>query len=305
MWATYARRAKVTPQPGTEVYVLARPDFWAERGELRMTAVTVLPTAGVGDAQLELQRVKEALAKDGLFDPSRKRALPRFPRRVAIVTSVDGAALHDMVTVARRRWPARIVVVRSVVQGEARRTRSGARARPRQSAQGRCLRGGAGRGIEGRPLRVQSRGGLPCHRGGEGPGGDGRGAPDRLHPRRSRGRRARRHALRGHGDGAARSRRGARAGSAPSAPGSARDWSAGPGSRGSGSIAPRTGSTGAFATPSPSAAPALDRAALSLDALSPLKVLGRGYAVPRGADGQVLRREAEFTPGRRVHPPRE
>ena len=119
MWATYARRARVVPAPGTEVYMLARPDFWAERGELRMTAVTVLPTAGVGDAQLELQRVREALAADGLFDPSRKRALPRFPRRVAIVTSLDGAALHDMVTVARRRWPARIVVVRSVVQGEA------------------------------------------------------------------------------------------------------------------------------------------------------------------------------------------
>ena len=119
MWATYARRARITPAPGTEVYMLARPDFWAERGELRMTAVSVLPTAGVGDAQLELQRVKEALAKDGLFDPSRKRALPQFPRRVVIVTSLDGAALHDMVTVARKRWPARIVVVRSVVQGEA------------------------------------------------------------------------------------------------------------------------------------------------------------------------------------------
>lgn len=119
MWATYARRARVTPAVGTEVYMLARPDFWAERGELRMTAVTVLPTAGVGDAQLELQRVREALAKDGLFDPSRKRPLPRFPRRVAIVTSLDGAALHDMVTVARRRWPARIYVVRSAVQGEA------------------------------------------------------------------------------------------------------------------------------------------------------------------------------------------
>jgi exodeoxyribonuclease VII large subunit len=84
-----------------------------------MTAVTVLPTAGVGDAQLELQRLREALAADGLFDPSRKRALPAYPRRVAIVTSLDGAALHDMVTVARRRWPARIYVVRSVVQGEA------------------------------------------------------------------------------------------------------------------------------------------------------------------------------------------
>lgn len=119
MWATYARRAKVVPSVGTEVYILARPDFWVERGELRLSAVTVLPTAGVGEAQLALEKTREALAKDGLFDPSRKRALPPFPRRVAIVTSLDGAALHDMVTVARKRWPARLLVIRSVVQGEA------------------------------------------------------------------------------------------------------------------------------------------------------------------------------------------
>jgi exodeoxyribonuclease VII large subunit len=119
MWATYARRARVVPAVGTEVYILARPDFWAERGELRLSAVTVLPTAGVGEAQVALEKVREALARDGLFDPARKRPLPPHPRRVVIVTSLDGAALHDMVTVARRRWPARILVVRSVVQGEA------------------------------------------------------------------------------------------------------------------------------------------------------------------------------------------
>lgn len=119
MWATYARRARAVPAVGTEVYLLARPDFWTERGELRLSAVTVLPTAGLGDAQLALQRVREALERDGLLDPARKRPLPPFPRRVVIVTSLDGAALHDMVTVARRRWPARILVVRSAVQGDA------------------------------------------------------------------------------------------------------------------------------------------------------------------------------------------
>ena len=119
MWATYARRAKVVPSVGTEVYILARPDFWADRGELRLSAVTVLPTAGIGEAQAGLERTRQALAADGLFDPSRKRSLPPHPRRVVIVTSLDGAALHDMVTVARRRWPARLLVVRSVVQGEA------------------------------------------------------------------------------------------------------------------------------------------------------------------------------------------
>lgn len=118
MWASYARRARVVPAVGTEVYLLARPDFWMERGELRLSAVTVLPTAGVGEAELAFQRTREALAREGLFDPSRKRPLPPFPRRIAIVTSLDGAALHDMVTVTRKRWPARLYVLRSAVQGE-------------------------------------------------------------------------------------------------------------------------------------------------------------------------------------------
>jgi exodeoxyribonuclease VII large subunit len=93
--------------------------MWEERGELRFSAVTILPTAGVGAQQLSFLQVKEALGRDGLLDPARKRRLPPFPSAVAIVTSVDGAAFQDMVTVARRRWPAvRLLLVPSAVQGE-------------------------------------------------------------------------------------------------------------------------------------------------------------------------------------------
>lgn len=120
MWQTYTQRASAPPAAGTEVYVLARPTVWAERGEVRFSAVTLLPTAGVGARQLAFLRAKEALARDGLLDPARKRALPKFPRVIAIVTSLDGAALHDMITVARRRWPAlRVLVLGSAVQGAA------------------------------------------------------------------------------------------------------------------------------------------------------------------------------------------
>jgi exodeoxyribonuclease VII large subunit len=119
MWPTYAVRLKMPPADGTEVYILARPSIWMQRGELRFSAVTVLPTAGVGLQQLAFLQVKDALARDGLLDPARKRPLPPFPEAVAVVTSLDGAALHDMVTVARRRWPAvRVYVVGSAVQGE-------------------------------------------------------------------------------------------------------------------------------------------------------------------------------------------
>ncbi|MBS1240947.1 MAG: hypothetical protein H6R40_374 [Gemmatimonadetes bacterium] len=118
IWKSNAQRLRTRPTDGTEVFILARPDFWAERGDVRLSAVQLLPTAALGDQELQLQRTREALARDGLFDPARKRPLPRFPRRVAIVTSLEGAALHDFVTVARGRWPAHLLIVGSKVQGD-------------------------------------------------------------------------------------------------------------------------------------------------------------------------------------------
>jgi exodeoxyribonuclease VII large subunit len=78
----------------------------------------MLPTAGIGLAQQLFERTRAALEKDGLLDPARKRSLPAIPRAIALVTSPDGAALRDMITVARRRWPAvRLLVVGAKVQG--------------------------------------------------------------------------------------------------------------------------------------------------------------------------------------------
>lgn len=119
MWRTYARKLKVTPDEGAEVYALATPTVSRDRGELRLGVVTMLPTAGVGIHQLGFERAREALARDGLLDPSRKRRLPAFPRTIAVVTSPDGAVLHDLKTVARRRWPAaRLLLVPARVQGD-------------------------------------------------------------------------------------------------------------------------------------------------------------------------------------------
>lgn len=119
MWKTYTVKMKATPPEGTEVYLRGTPEIWEERGELRMRVVVLLPTAGMGLQQLGREKVRAALERDGLLDPRRKRELPEFPQTVAIVTSQDGAALHDMVTVARRRWPRiRLLVVSAKVQGE-------------------------------------------------------------------------------------------------------------------------------------------------------------------------------------------
>ena len=119
MWRTYSQRAGRPPADGTEVFAQGRPTLYEAKGEFQFVVYRLLSTAGLGDQQRGLERVKAALDKDGLFDASRKRPLPRYPSRVAVVTSRDGAALHDIVTVARNRWPAaELLLVASRVQGD-------------------------------------------------------------------------------------------------------------------------------------------------------------------------------------------
>jgi exodeoxyribonuclease VII large subunit len=79
----------------------------------------MLPTSALGRQQQELERVRDILQKDGLFDPLRKRALPKLASTIALVTSRDGAAVYDIVTVTKKRWPcARLLVIGTRVQGE-------------------------------------------------------------------------------------------------------------------------------------------------------------------------------------------
>lgn len=118
MWRSYASKVAAQPSEGTEVYVLASPTVWEEKGEFRLNCVVMLPTAAIGLAQQLFERTRAALEKDGLLEASRKRRLPEFPSTIALVTSPDGAALRDMITVARRRWPAvRLLLVGAKVQG--------------------------------------------------------------------------------------------------------------------------------------------------------------------------------------------
>src|SRR5439155_203838 len=119
MWKTYTEKMKEIPAEGTDVYVLATPSVWEKRGELHLRVVTLLPSARIGDHQLARERVRAALERDGLFALERKRALPAFPSTLAIVTSEDGAALQDIIVVARKRWPrVRLLVIAARVQGE-------------------------------------------------------------------------------------------------------------------------------------------------------------------------------------------
>ncbi len=119
MWRTDNQRLPGPPDDGAQVFVEARPTVWEERGEFRLTVKELLPTAAGGPWQLQFERAKAALQKDGLLDAARKRPLPPFPERIAFVTSLDGAAFRDVASVLERRWPGvELWVVPTRVQGD-------------------------------------------------------------------------------------------------------------------------------------------------------------------------------------------
>lgn len=119
MWRTDNQRVGRRPEDGLQVFVEGRPTVWEERGEFRITAKRLIPTDAGGQWELQFQKAKAALARDGLLDPARRRPLPRYPARIAVITSPDGAALHDIQTVIQRRWPAAyLLVLPSRVQGD-------------------------------------------------------------------------------------------------------------------------------------------------------------------------------------------
>jgi exodeoxyribonuclease VII large subunit len=108
-----------TPRAGSQVLVRGRISVYEARGEYQLL-VEHLEEAGDGALRREFERLKNRLAAEGLFAPERKRALPRFPRRVGVITSPSGAALRDILHILARRYPAAAVVIYpSAVQGGA------------------------------------------------------------------------------------------------------------------------------------------------------------------------------------------
>ena len=118
MWSRDNQRLPAPPGDGMEVFAFGFPTVWEERGEFRLTVRHLLSTEAGGLWQIAFERAKQALARDGLLDPGRKRALPALPRRIAVVTSPDGAAFRDIAAVLERRWPADLLLVPTRVQGE-------------------------------------------------------------------------------------------------------------------------------------------------------------------------------------------
>jgi len=112
------RYLRFKPQDGLRVVARGRLTVYDPKGEYQIVCEHLEPE-GLGARQLAFDQLKERLAREGLFDPRRKRALPALPRKIGVVTSLDGAAVRDIIKVLRRRYANAHIVIRPArVQGE-------------------------------------------------------------------------------------------------------------------------------------------------------------------------------------------
>jgi exodeoxyribonuclease VII large subunit len=117
MFKPKASVLKFRPVDGMQVLVRAKVGLYEPRGEFQLVAEGMEP-AGEGALQREFEQLKARLDAEGLFAPGRKRALPRIPRRIGVITSATGAAVRDVLSVLARRWPlAEVEVMPVPVQG--------------------------------------------------------------------------------------------------------------------------------------------------------------------------------------------
>jgi exodeoxyribonuclease VII large subunit len=112
------RLLKFQPKDGLAVLVFGTVTLYERRGEYQIN-VEFMEPKGVGALQLAFEQLKAKLEADGLFDPMRKRPLPRLPRKIGIITSPTGAVIRDMLTIIGRRFPGLAILIHPVqVQGE-------------------------------------------------------------------------------------------------------------------------------------------------------------------------------------------
>ena len=117
MWHSDARLMRFDLSDGMNVVVRGRVTVYEKQGQYQLALSSILPD-GVGTLYTAYEQLKRRLQDEGLFDESRKKPIPRFLRKIAIVTSPTAAALRDMVTIARRRMPSvHVLVVPALMQG--------------------------------------------------------------------------------------------------------------------------------------------------------------------------------------------
>ena len=117
MFRSSASKLRFRPENGMGVTVRGRISVYTRDGAYQLVSTGIMPE-GAGDLQVAFEQLKAKLEAEGLFDESHKKPLPKFPKRIAIITSSAGAAVHDMLRILGRRWPMTEAVLLPVrVQG--------------------------------------------------------------------------------------------------------------------------------------------------------------------------------------------
>ncbi len=118
MWRTALGRQRMVPREGDRVIAHGNISFYQPQGKLQLV-VDVLQPQGTGILQLKLEELRQKLEAEGMFEESRKRPLPGFPRKIGVVTSATGAVWHDIQHVIARRYPlVELTLAPAIVQGD-------------------------------------------------------------------------------------------------------------------------------------------------------------------------------------------
>lgn len=118
MFSSFNRSLKFLPENGMKVFIQGDVTVYEQSGQYQIYVKHMQPD-GIGDLYLAFEQLKEKLEKEGLFSPEHKRELPKFPKTIGVITSPTGAAIRDIITTIKRRYPiGRILIIPALVQGE-------------------------------------------------------------------------------------------------------------------------------------------------------------------------------------------
>lgn len=112
------RFLKFKPENGMKVIVKGKIEVYEKNGNYQLYATTITE-AGIGDLHIAFEQLKKKLSKEGLFDDACKKEIPKYPKRIGVVTAKTGAAIRDIITTIKRRYPqCEILVFSTLVQGD-------------------------------------------------------------------------------------------------------------------------------------------------------------------------------------------
>ena len=118
MFRSYASKLGFVPKDGMKVILHGRISVYPARGQYQIYADDMVPD-GAGSLALQFEQLKRKLEGEGLFDQARKQPIPKIPKRIGVITSPSGAAIHDIMNILGRRFPcAEVILFPSLVQGE-------------------------------------------------------------------------------------------------------------------------------------------------------------------------------------------